>query len=68
VAEPGAPDHDAARREALRRARLARAIRLGLILTLGAAALWLVWELDTARRAQNCLESGLRSCRVIEAR
>jgi hypothetical protein len=47
---------------------MARLVRLSLVLALGGACLWLVWELDKARRAQNCLESGLRSCRVIDPR
>ncbi len=66
--EDRSPAKDAARGEGPRRAWIARAIRLVLILALGAAALWLVRELDNARRAQNCLESGLRSCRIIDTR
>ncbi len=54
--------------EAARRRRLARIVRLAMVLTLGAATLWLVIELDNARRAQNCLESGGRKCRVIEVK
>jgi hypothetical protein len=54
-------------REATRRRRLAMVVRVSMIAVLGAMALWLVLELDKARRAQNCLESGGRKCRVIEA-
>jgi hypothetical protein len=43
-------------------------VRLSVIILVGGATLWVVLELDKARRAQNCLESGARNCRIIEER
>jgi hypothetical protein len=54
--------------EAHRRRRLAVAVRLGMIALLGGCGLWLVFELDKARRAQECLESGRRNCAIIQTR
>jgi hypothetical protein len=31
-----------------------------------AACVWIVIELDKSRRAQNCIESGDRRCRVLQ--
>ncbi|MCX7340678.1 MAG: hypothetical protein NT037_09155 [Hyphomicrobiales bacterium] len=55
-------------REERRRTWLAVVVRLTMIVLLGAAALWLVWELDKSRRAQECLESGRRNCAIIQVR
>jgi hypothetical protein len=54
--------------EARGRRRLAVAVRLGMITLLGGCGLWLVLELDKARRAQECLESGRRNCAIIQTR
>lgn len=35
------------------------------LLILG-AGVWLVFELDRARKAQDCLSSGMRACRRIQ--
>lgn len=51
--------------EASRR-RLALLVKLGIILFVGLSGLWIVLEMDKARRAQNCLESGDRRCRVLQ--
>jgi hypothetical protein len=63
--EPFEPPEAAAER---RRRRLASLVRLGMIVLLGAAGLWLVFELDKARKAQECLESGRRNCAIIQTR
>lgn len=47
------------------RATLVRLVIMAVVLGGGA---WLVIELDRARRAQNCLESGQRNCRLIQPR
>ena len=44
------------------------AVRLTMIVFLSGSALWLVLELDKSRRAQNCLESGSRTCAIIQTR
>ncbi len=54
--------------EERRRRRIAVTVRLCMIVLLGGAGLWLVIELDKARRAQNCLESGSRKCAIIQTR
>lgn len=54
--------------EERRRKWLAVVVRLTMIVLLGAAGLWLVWELDKSRRAQECLESGRRNCAIIQVR
>jgi hypothetical protein len=46
--------------------RKAMIVRLVMVATLGSAGLWLVFELDKARRALECLESGRRNCRIID--
>jgi hypothetical protein len=51
-----------------KRRRLAVAVRLLLMALIGGSGLWLVLELDKARRAQNCLESGSRTCRILDVR
>jgi uncharacterized membrane protein YqjE len=51
-----------------RRRWLAVVVRLTMIVLLGAAGLWLVWELDKSRRAQECLESGRRNCAILQVR
>jgi hypothetical protein len=51
-----------------KRRRLAVAVRLLLMALIGGSGLWLVLELDKARRAQNCLESGSRNCRILDVR
>ncbi len=51
-----------------RRRLLGSALRLAIIVTVGGLGLWVVIGLDQARRAQNCLESGDRRCRIIDAR
>jgi hypothetical protein len=43
-------------------------VRLLLMALIGGSGLWLVLELDKARRAQNCLESGSRTCRILDVR
>jgi len=43
-------------------------VRLLLMALIGGSGLWLVLELDKARRAQNCLESGSRACRILDVR
>jgi len=63
--EPFEPPEAAAER---RRRRLSSLVRLGMIVLLGAAGLWLVFELDKARKAQECLESGRRNCAIIQTR
>jgi len=63
--EPFQPAEAAAER---RRRRLASLVRLCMIALLGAAGLWLVLELDKARKAQECLESGRRNCAIIQTR
>ncbi|MCX7324183.1 MAG: hypothetical protein NTZ14_07050 [Hyphomicrobiales bacterium] len=55
-------------REERRRKWLAVVVRLTMIVLLGAAGLWLVWELDKSRRAQECLESGRRNCAILQVR
>ncbi len=54
--------------EERRRKWLAVAVRLTMIVLLGAAGVWLVWELDKSRRAQECLESGRRNCAILQVR
>lgn len=54
--------------EETRRRLLGSALRLAIILTVGGLGLWVVIGLDQARRAQNCIESGDRRCRVIQDR
>jgi hypothetical protein len=66
-APPGPASLDPAA-DAMRRKRLARIVRVSMVAVLGAVTLWLVIELDMARRAQNCLESGSRKCRVIDVK
>ena len=51
-----------------KRRRLAVVVRLLLMSLIGGSGLWLVLELDKARRAQNCLESGSRTCRILDVR
>ncbi len=51
-----------------RRRRLAWLVRMSIILTVAGTGGWVVWELDKARRAQNCIESGDRRCRIIDTR
>jgi hypothetical protein len=48
--------------------RKAMIVRLIVITLVGGAGLWLVFELDKSRRAQECLESGRRNCRIIQTR
>lgn len=48
--------------------RKAMIVRLAVIALVGGAGLWLVFEMDKSRRAQECLESGRRNCRIIEVR
>ncbi len=62
------PLREAEEEEERRRQRLARIVRVSMIVILGGCALWLVLELDKARRAQNCLESGSRKCAIIQTR
>jgi hypothetical protein len=50
------------------RPALAWAVRMAIILAVGGAGAWLVFELDRARKAQECLESGQRNCAVIQTR
>lgn len=54
--------------EERRRKRLAVVVRLSMIILLGGAGLWLVFELDKSRRAQECLESGRRNCAILQIR
>ncbi len=51
-----------------RQRRVAIIVRVSMVVLLGSAALWLVLELDKARRAQNCLESASRKCAIIQTR
>jgi hypothetical protein len=48
--------------------RKAMIVRLTVITLVGGAGLWLVFEMDKSRRAQECLESGRRNCRIIDTR
>ncbi|MGL4438489.1 MAG: hypothetical protein ACRCUE_04400 [Bosea sp. (in: a-proteobacteria)] len=48
--------------------RKAMIVRLTVIALVGGAGLWLVFEMDKSRRAQECLESGRRNCRIIDQR
>lgn len=48
--------------------RKAMIVRLTVISLVGGAGLWLVFEMDKSRRAQECLESGRRNCRIIDTR
>jgi hypothetical protein len=48
--------------------RRAMVVRLTVITLVGGAGLWLVFEMDKSRRAQECLESGRRNCRIIQTR
>lgn len=50
------------------RRRKAMIVRLIVITLVGGAGLWLVFEMDKSRRAQECLESGRRNCRIIDTR
>lgn len=51
-----------------RHRRKAMIVRLIMVTLVGGAGLWLVFEMDKSRRAQECLESGRRNCRIIETR
>jgi hypothetical protein len=50
------------------RRRLAVAVRLAMITLLALAGLWLVFEMDRSRRAQECLESGRRNCQILNVK
>lgn len=52
--------------EARRQRRLAVLVSLAIIAVVGLAGLWIVLERDQSRRAQNCLESGDRRCRLLQ--
>ncbi len=39
-----------------------------VLLLILCAGVWLIFELDKARKAQDCLSSTLRHCRHIETR
>jgi hypothetical protein len=55
-------------RDGARRRGAAVIVRLAIIALVGGAGLWLVFELDKSRRAQECLESGRRNCAIIQTR
>ena len=63
--QPLKPLLDEDERQHRRKAMLVRLIVIALV---GGAGLWLVFELDKSRRAQECLESGRRNCRIIQTR
>lgn len=46
----------------------AMVVRLVVVTLVGGAGLWLVFELDKSRRAQECIETGRRNCRIINTR
>lgn len=37
-----------------------------VVLLLLGAGVWLIFELDKAKKAQNCLSSGMNACRRIQ--